>query len=47
MSELTRALVLAGAFVAFVLAAFLQEGWSWHGQPGITVPNSNLGMDQR
>ena len=29
MSELTKSLVLAGAFVAFILAA--QEGGSWHG----------------
>ena len=31
MSELTRLLVLAGAFVAFILAAYLQEGGTWHG----------------
>ena len=31
MSELTRFLVLAGAFVAFILAAYMQEGGSWHG----------------
>ena len=29
MSELTRSLVLAGAFVAFILAVYLQEGGSW------------------
>jgi hypothetical protein len=31
MSELTKSLVLAGAFVAFILAAYMQEGGSWHG----------------
>ena len=31
MSELTRSLVLAGAFVAFILAAYLQAGGTWHG----------------
>ena len=27
MSELTRLLVLAVAFAAFILAAYMQEGW--------------------
>jgi hypothetical protein len=31
MSELTKSLVLAGAFVAFILAAYMQEGGSWRG----------------
>jgi hypothetical protein len=31
MSELTKLLVLAVAFAAFILAAFLQEGGSWRG----------------
>jgi hypothetical protein len=31
MSELTKSLVLAVAFVAFILAAYLQEGGSWRG----------------
>ena len=31
MSELTRLLVLAVAFAAFILAAYMQEGGSWRG----------------
>jgi hypothetical protein len=31
MSELARLLLLVGAFVAFILAAYLQEGGTWHG----------------
>ena len=31
MSEVTKSLVLAGAFVAFILAAYMQEGGSWRG----------------
>jgi hypothetical protein len=31
MSELTKSLVLAGAFVAFIPAAYIQEGGSWRG----------------
>ena len=31
MSELTKLLVLAIAFAAFILAAYLQEGGSWRG----------------
>jgi hypothetical protein len=31
MSELTKSLVLAGAFVAFIFAAYMQEGGSWRG----------------
>lgn len=30
MSELTKSLVLAGAFLAFILAAYVQEGGSCH-----------------
>jgi hypothetical protein len=35
MSELTKSLVLAGAFLAFILAAYLQAGGTWHGPPSI------------
>jgi hypothetical protein len=59
MSELTRSLVLAGAFVAFILAVYLQDGGTWQGGPHslrkslhpkaatVGMQNSNLGMDQR
>jgi hypothetical protein len=35
MSELKRLLVLAVAFVAFILAAYLQAAGTWHGPPSI------------
>jgi hypothetical protein len=58
MFELTKSLVLAVAFVAFILAAYLQAGGTWHGPPSIRKSlhpkggtmgdrNSNLGVDQR
>jgi hypothetical protein len=58
MSELTRSLVLAVAFAAFILAAYVQAGGTWHGPPSIRkslhpkaatvgMQNSNLGIDQR
>jgi hypothetical protein len=58
MSELTRSLVLAVAFVAFILAAYLQAGGTWHGPhslrkslhakgAAVEVPNSSVAVDKR
>jgi hypothetical protein len=35
MSEFKRSLVLAVAFVVFILAAYLQAGGAWHGPRSI------------
>jgi hypothetical protein len=58
MSELKRLLVLFVAFVAFLLAAYIQGGGEWRGPHSLRkslhpndatvgMQNSNLGMDQR
>jgi hypothetical protein len=58
MSELARFVVLVVAFVAFILAAYLQGGGTWHGahslrkslQPkgaAVGMQNSCATIDQR
>jgi hypothetical protein len=58
MSELKRTVVLAVAFVAFILAAYLQAGGTWHGPPNLRkslhpkgaavgMQNSYATIDQR
>ena len=48
MSELTRLLVLAVAFAAFILAAYLQEGGSWRGphnlRKSLPAKGAKIGM---
>jgi hypothetical protein len=58
MSELARFVVLVVAFVAFILAAYLQGGGTWHGPhslrksfhpngAAVGVQNSHTTIDQR
>jgi hypothetical protein len=58
MSELTRLMVLVVAFVAFILAAYLQEGGTWRGPHSlrkslhpkgatVEVPNSPVAIGKR
>jgi hypothetical protein len=48
MSELTKLLVLAVAFAAFILAAYLQEGGSWRGphnlRKSLPAKGATIGM---
>jgi hypothetical protein len=50
MSELTKLLVLAVAFAAFILAAYLQEGGSWRGphnlRKSLPAKGATIGMQQ-
>ncbi len=50
MSELTKLLMLAVAFAAFILAAYLQEGGSWRGphnlRKSLPPKGSTIGMRQ-
>jgi hypothetical protein len=50
MSELTKLLVLAAAFAAFILAAYLQEGGSWRGphnlRKSLPAKGATIGMQQ-
>jgi hypothetical protein len=58
MSELARFVVLVVAFVAFILAAYLQAGGTWHGPhnlrkslhpngAAVGMQNSYANIDQR
>jgi hypothetical protein len=50
LSELTKSLVLAVAFAAFILAAYLQEGGSWRGphnlRKSLPAKGAAIGMQQ-